>query len=72
MNYVIKVRGDKVRYCNTDDEVKRALLFIKGGIAHALKEENKLPRAEKEIGIYADERSIRTYGFHYGVTVRSF
>lgn len=62
--YVIKVCGDKVRMCATDDEVVRALKFIKGGVVYALKDCGRLPRAEKGEG-------LRFNIYHENVTIKT-
>lgn len=69
--WVIMVKGDKVRQCATEDELKRALLFIKNGVVRTLSDCGKLPSAEKDSLAYADERINRHYQFHGGVTVRT-
>ena len=68
--YLIRVGGEKVRFCNTMIEVLSAQRYVKGKVT-LLSDVGRLPRAEKSSNAFIDERIKKSFCYRKDVIIRT-
>lgn len=72
--YIVKLNGDKIKYFVSPikaQEWAKHYCMGKGKVQIVALKEGRLPHAEKAPQLYIDERGVKSFLFHGGVTVRT-